>query len=249
MDPRRAYHRARLPLCIIAAFVVHGIAATALPAHAHRAAPAALADAPAMPVDMEPEGAPDSETASEITERAAAVATPGPRAPSEPRAQPAAAAAKETVANPEDASSESTEPSTGDGWGDSDGANGTGRGTRGGASTGARGAHDHHALGTTGRGTSTRHGKRGKASLEVGRDWSDCPFPKDAQRRTAFVRISVLVDANGSAQEVKVLSDPGEGFGESAKVCAKSRHYVAGRNDEGETDAAETEPFLVYFTR
>jgi protein TonB len=252
MNPRRALVRARLPLCIVAAFGAHGLAAAALPAHAHRAAPAALADAPALPVEMEREGAPTNETApSEVTERAASVATPAPSPAhaAEARAHPAAAAPQETAASPEDSASEATEPSTGDGWGDGDGANGKGLAARGGRGGDARGGHDHHAPGGRGVGPGGHRSARGKASLEAGRDWSDCPFPKDAKRRAAFVRISVTVDARGEALDVKVLSDPGEGFGDSAKVCAKRRHYVAGTNDDGEKDATETEPFLVYFTR
>jgi outer membrane biosynthesis protein TonB len=149
-----------------------------------------------------------------------------------------------------DSNSDSTEPSTGnDGWAADDGANGSGTGARGGRGGNSAGKHDHHAGLTGGGKAAGGHHVGGHASLDVGRDWSDCPFPKSAQRRNAFVRIVVVVDAKGDPLDVKVLSDPGEGFGESAKSCAKRRHYVAGTNDEGNKDATETEPFLVYFTR
>jgi len=182
-----------------------------------------------------------------ITERAARVASPAAALP--PRTVAAPAPAKEVIpspeASPEDSASDSTEPAAGGGGDDGDGANGAGRGARGGPGAEGPGGHDHHAP----AGPMRTHHASAKASLEAGRDWSDCPFPKEARRRTAFVRISVVVDAKGEAIDVKLLNDPGEGFGESAKVCAKRRHYVAGTNDAGEKDATETPPFLVYFTR
>lgn len=64
-----------------------------------------------------------------------------------------------------------------------------------------------------------------KANLER------CPFPVEAdaeQIDDAYVTIEVRVRADGAAENVTILQDPGHGFGREARKCAlRERYYPA----------------------
>lgn len=63
-----------------------------------------------------------------------------------------------------------------------------------------------------------------------------CPFPGEAdaeQIDEAAVTIEVKVTADGRAESVSVLQDPGHGFGREAKRCALREKYDPALNVEG----------------
>src|SRR4051812_34009624 len=94
----RAWIRARLPFCIVAACGFHAVAATALPLARQKATRAVLADAPANPLDIDNEAAPGPASEDPEEHPSAQVATPMP-APAA-RERMVAPAPKETSANP-----------------------------------------------------------------------------------------------------------------------------------------------------
>lgn len=90
------------------------------------------------------------------------------------------------------------------------------------------------------------------AGLPVGANWSNCPFPPEAdaeQIHQAAVRIVVFVDLSGTPTSVSVLSDPGFGFGRQAQKCAMRFKYPVGLDKFGKPVASATKPFRVTFTR
>jgi protein TonB len=81
-------------------------------------------------------------------------------------------------------------------------------------------------------------------------DW-DCPFPSEAdldQIDDAYVSIQYTVTPEGRVADVKVLKDPGHGFGRAAKNCAKSRRYEPALDANGKP-TTETKLYNVHFTR
>jgi protein TonB len=89
------------------------------------------------------------------------------------------------------------------------------------------------------------------ASLGGGGEWS-CPFPAEAdtaQVDEAFVTLQVDVKADGSASTVRVLSDPGNGFGREARRCAMNKRYATALDHEGTAIAGTTKAFRVHFSR
>jgi protein TonB len=89
------------------------------------------------------------------------------------------------------------------------------------------------------------------ASLGGGGEWS-CPFPAEAdtaQVDEAFVTLQVDVKADGSASTVRVLSDPGNGFGREARRCAMNKRYATALDHDGTAIAGTTRAFRVHFSR
>ncbi|HEY1693945.1 MAG TPA: hypothetical protein VGG39_17380 [Polyangiaceae bacterium] len=89
------------------------------------------------------------------------------------------------------------------------------------------------------------------ASLSGSSDWN-CPFPPEAdtaQVDEAAVVLQVDVRADGTAGAVRVLGDPGNGFGREARRCAMSRHYTTSLDHDGNAIAGTTKPFRVHFQR
>ncbi|MBK7586260.1 MAG: hypothetical protein IPI67_39505 [Myxococcales bacterium] len=81
--------------------------------------------------------------------------------------------------------------------------------------------------------------------------WS-CAFPPQAdvdQIHFARVLVAVTVHTDGHALAVTVLSDPGHGFGASARACALGQRFRAARDAAGRPITATTPPFHVTFTR
>lgn len=90
------------------------------------------------------------------------------------------------------------------------------------------------------------------AGLSGSADWSDCPFPGEAdaeQIDQAFVTIQVKVAANGTPESVTVVQDPGHGFGREARKCAMRKRYTTALDVDGNPMAGTTKPFRVRFDR
>lgn len=71
--------------------------------------------------------------------------------------------------------------------------------------------------------------------LAGGATW-DCPFPREADYegiRQAVVLLNVSVAASGQVAAVRVLKDPGSGFGREARRCAFSKRWVGGLDPSG----------------
>jgi protein TonB len=91
-----------------------------------------------------------------------------------------------------------------------------------------------------------------RAPLPTDTSWNDCGFPPEAdtdQINFMRVRIMVTVGADGRAQKVSVLNDPGHGFGRQAQQCAFRKGYNVGLNSDGKPVVSTTPPFGVTFTR
>ena len=61
--------------------------------------------------------------------------------------------------------------------------------------------------------------------------------------------IVARVRADGTAESVSVVRDPGQGFGRAARACAMRQRYAAAEDREGRAVIATTAPFRVRFTR
>jgi protein TonB len=75
-----------------------------------------------------------------------------------------------------------------------------------------------------------------KASLGGSRDWSNAPFPEEAnsaQIDEARVTLEIEVRPDGTAGVVRVLSDPGNGFGREARRYALSQRYLPALDHDG----------------
>jgi len=88
-----------------------------------------------------------------------------------------------------------------------------------------------------GTGTAPAAGvDRSRPAGVVAKNWN-CPFPPEADRfNYQVVKVAVTVAPDGSALDVRVLSDPGTGFGREARQCALSqvsKKYYPALNREG----------------
>lgn len=80
----------------------------------------------------------------------------------------------------------------------------------------------------------------------------NCPWPAEADARQVDEQTVVLranVRADGRADRVDVLSDPGSGFGSAARSCALGTHFEPARDATGQPIAAESPPIRVHFFR
>jgi protein TonB len=87
-------------------------------------------------------------------------------------------------------------------------------------------------------------------SLDDG-DWA-CPWPRDAEAEELseqVVVMKVVVRADGAAESVRLVSDPGHGFGPAAVACAMATRFEAARDREGRTVASISPALRVRFTR
>lgn len=80
----------------------------------------------------------------------------------------------------------------------------------------------------------------------------NCPWPAEADaqqvdEQTVVLRASVRAD--GRADRVDVLSDPGFGFAAAARLCALGTHFERARDAAGQPIAAESPPIRVHFFR
>ncbi|MDC3954472.1 energy transducer TonB [Polyangium jinanense] len=89
------------------------------------------------------------------------------------------------------------------------------------------------------------------ASLYGDRAW-DCDFPPEAEAagiRNALVVLQIVVRADGRAQKVEVVSDPGYGFGAQARYCAAQHHYRPALDRAGQPTQASLGPVRIRFVR
>jgi protein TonB len=113
--------------------------------------------------------------------------------------------------------------------------------------------------GGTGSGPATPKGAvappapdRSRAPGLVGGSSWRCPFPPEAdaeQIDEAVVTIGVTVAPAGVPVSVRVIGDPGHGFGRAARSCALARQYAPGLDRTGAAVTAVTPPIAVHFSR
>lgn len=89
------------------------------------------------------------------------------------------------------------------------------------------------------------------ARLAGGLTWNDCGFPPEAdalQIDDASVTIEVEVNADGTKGAVRVLSDPGHGFGGLARSCALGKPFESALDRQGHS-IASTKAIRIHFSR
>jgi len=83
-------------------------------------------------------------------------------------------------------------------------------------------------------------------------DWRTCPWPREAQdepinEQTVVLRVVVRPD--GTVESVKILADPGHGFGPQAYDCALRTKFSPALDRQGRPLKAQSPPLRVRFTR
>lgn len=71
--------------------------------------------------------------------------------------------------------------------------------------------------------------------VEGGAEWN-CPFPQEAdtvQVDEAYVTLQVDVRPDGTPSSVRVVDDPGNGFGREARRCAMGKRYEPALDHDG----------------
>ena len=111
-------------------------------------------------------------------------------------------------------------------------------------------AHGNIATEATGDGATVARSRARSVSLDQAA-WN-CPWPAEADaqqvnEQTVVVRVAVRAD--GRADRVDVLSDPGFGFGPAARFCALRTRFEAARDPVGQPIAALSPPIRVHFFR
>jgi protein TonB len=79
-----------------------------------------------------------------------------------------------------------------------------------------------------------------------------CPWPHAAGElgvNHATAHAIVDADAEGRPLAVRIVDDPGYGFGEEAKRCALSWRYMPALDRDGRPVRGSTQPFAVQFDR
>jgi protein TonB len=88
--------------------------------------------------------------------------------------------------------------------------------------------------------------------VTLGDDEWRCPWPSEAdteQIDEQVVIIRVKVRADGTAAAVRLVADPGHGFGPAAIACALATRYSPARDQAGHAIDADSPPIRVRFTR
>jgi protein TonB len=80
----------------------------------------------------------------------------------------------------------------------------------------------------------------------------NCPWPAEADaqqvnEQTVVLRASIRAD--GRADSVEILADPGLGFGAAARLCALTTRFEPAHNRAGLPIAAQSPPIRVHFFR
>jgi protein TonB len=76
---------------------------------------------------------------------------------------------------------------------------------------------------------------RSRAASVGDTEWN-CPFPAEAdtaQIDDAYVTLQLELKADGTPQSVKVLAEPGNGFGREARRCALGKRFGAALDPDG----------------
>jgi protein TonB len=82
-------------------------------------------------------------------------------------------------------------------------------------------------------------------------DWS-CPWPREADSaeiNEQVVLLRVAVEPEGGVQSVKILADPGFGFGQAARTCALRTRFKPAQDEAGTPIFAWSSPIRVRFLR
>jgi protein TonB len=80
----------------------------------------------------------------------------------------------------------------------------------------------------------------------------NCPWPAEADAEQVNEQTVVLqarVGADGRAERVDVLSDPGFGFGAAARLCTLRTRFEPARDAAGQPIPAQSPPIRVHFYR
>lgn len=102
----------------------------------------------------------------------------------------------------------------------------------------------------TGDGAAVAQSRARSVSLDQAA-WN-CPWPAEAdaqQVNEQTVVVRVAVGADGRADRVDVLSDPGFGFGAAARLCALKTRFEPAHDPVGQPLAALSPPIRVHFFR
>jgi protein TonB len=89
------------------------------------------------------------------------------------------------------------------------------------------------------------------AGLSGGTDW-DCPFPPESDiDQIDFQKVPVIITVRGDGMPdaVRVLKDPGHGFGRAARQCALKYRFEPARDREGHPLPSSSFTVNVRFTR
>jgi len=110
-------------------------------------------------------------------------------------------------------------------------------------------------------GTGTKPGPTALPATDLSRSASilggantewDCPFPPEADaEQIDFQRVQIVVAVrpDGTPQDVRVLGDPGHGFGRAARQCAMRQRYSPALDREGRPVLSSSPPIWVKFNR
>jgi protein TonB len=80
----------------------------------------------------------------------------------------------------------------------------------------------------------------------------NCPWPAEADAEQVNEQTVVLqarVGADGRAEHVDLLSDPGFGFGAAASLCALRTRFEPAWDGAGQPISSESPPIRVHFFR
>jgi protein TonB len=106
------------------------------------------------------------------------------------------------------------------------------------------------ATGGTGNGAAGPRSRARAVSLDQAA-WN-CPWPSEADAQQVNEQTVVLraeVRADGRAEHVEVMADPGFGFGPAARLCALATRFEPARDEAGQPIAALSPPIRVHFFR
>ncbi len=126
--------------------------------------------------------------------------------------------------------------------------------TYAGGSTTGKGTNRAPITGDVARGGTGTGGAALSRSRPVSLDqeaWS-CPWPAEADAQQVNEQTVVLratVRADGRAERVDVLADPGYGFGAAARLCALATRFEPARDPAGQTVTSLSPPIRVHFSR
>jgi len=101
------------------------------------------------------------------------------------------------------------------------------------------------------KGAPTGAPSRARSVLLDQSGWN-CPWPAEAdadQVNEQTVVLQASVRADGRADKVDILSDPGFGFGAAARLCALRTRFEPARDGTGQPIVARSPPIRVHFFR
>lgn len=194
----------------------------------------------AEPVRVKPKAQPVAEAAP--TPAPPPAATPPVEPPPVPSEPPPAAQAGQVVAAAENAQPNAQSFQI---------ATGAGQGYAGGTTSSHGTGREANHTGQVGDGRGQGLGRARGALLRTKNP--PCGWPTEAEEldlEEAFVTLQASVGSDGAVVDVKVLADPGYGFGKRAAACARSKmKFEPALDDAGRPIASVTGPVRVRFVR